>query len=52
MKLLNYKCIECEEEKELWDDEDPEVCSFCGGKLKEWNFKNNTQRVSIMDQQK
>lgn len=48
MKLVNYKCTKCKREAEelFQDSETPKdtlgKCS-CGGELKKWNLKNNSQ---------
>ena len=56
MKLVNYRCEDCEAEvEEMFNDseEQPEyleeLCEKCGGFLKKFNFKKNCHRVYIED---
>lgn len=54
MKLVNYKCNMCEKEDEhLFDDttDAPELIGYCvcGGEIKKFNFKNNSQRWLYCD---
>lgn len=56
MKLINYRCPVCGKEVEFileagaidiaWEE-----CPKCGGKMTQFNFKNNSQRVRINDQE-
>lgn len=55
MKLVSYRCEDCETEKEelFNDSETPvdqldEVCE-CGGRLLKYNYKRNCHRVYIQD---
>ena len=54
MKLINYKCTNCNhQEEELYRSNEKIkasiVCQKCGKKMKQFNFKCNTQRVKIFD---
>ena len=56
MKLINYKCRDCEyQQEDLFSSEEkiPYIlktyCPMCGGILEQFNFKNNSQRVFIND---
>ena len=55
MKLVNYRCNKCHQEKEeLFNDSEiqpkslKELCK-CGGKFQKFNFKKNPHRVYIAD---
>lgn len=52
IKLINFKCPDCNfEEKDLFDSIELKfmICPKCGTHMKEFNFKNNSQRVFICD---
>jgi predicted nucleic acid-binding Zn ribbon protein len=61
MKLINYKCLNCGHEDEVFEDEqvkkDEEfynsdavlICSKCTGMMVKFNFKNNGQRWRFCD---
>ena len=55
MKLVSYICEECEKEQEEYFNDtegQPEyledLCE-CGGKFRKMNFKRNSHRIYIMD---
>lgn len=56
MKLINYKCDECEREQEHLYMDTEEIPLMipcrCAGDMKRWNVKNNGQRAFVFDQQK
>jgi ribosomal protein L44E len=58
-KFVNYKCQDCkyeEQERFTSNEEIPDqlttFCPMCGGILKKFNLKNNSQRVHVNDPQK
>ena len=59
MKLINYKCRDCNYEEEKYFSGDEKIpyiletyCNKCNGILEQFNFKNNSQRVFVNDPQK
>lgn len=55
MKLINYRCNCGNEVEEFYfsGEEIPETikCSKCSKRMKQYNYKNNKQRVFICDPQ-
>lgn len=54
MKLINYRCNNCKEEKEkLYKDKERIkeylFCPNCKKRMNKFNFKSNKQRVFIFD---
>jgi len=58
MKLINFRCINCGHDEDLFDDEieiiegQEILCPKCNSEMKEFNFKNNNQRWCYCDPQK
>jgi len=59
MKFVNYRCSACHkhEQEEVYttgqeipDQLSGKYCPICGGLLKKWNFKNNSQQWKYMDE--
>ncbi len=58
MKLINYRCSCGYEIEEFFSSKTripqtlKQLCPCCKGELKQFNFKNNSQRVFIYDPQR
>lgn len=52
MKLINFRCPDCEhQEEELFQSNEEifMICPKCGTHMEEFNFKNNSQRYFYCD---
>ena len=54
MRLINYRCTECDQEIEILEKHgekkpDEIECPFCGAPSKQFNLKQNIQRWKFFD---